>query len=67
MIRILLNQIQLKIEVEPEPEKPVTPEEKFSNEVLVRVVFDGKPKANFKIALMEFDPIPNIIQTSINK
>ena len=52
----------VKIEVEPEPEKPVTPEEKFSNEVLVRVVFDGKPKANFKIALMEFDPIPNIIQ-----
>ena len=35
---------------------------KGSNEVLVRVVFDGKPKANFKIALMEFDPIPNIIQ-----
>ena len=52
----------VKIEVEPEPEKPVTPEEKGSNEVLVRVVFDGKPKANFKIALMEFDPIPNIIQ-----
>ena len=52
----------VKIEVEPEPEKPVTPEEKFSNEVLVRVVFDGKPKDNFKIALMEFDPIPNIIQ-----
>ena len=52
----------VKIEVEPEPEKPVTPEEKGYNEVLVRVVFDGKPKANFKIALMEFDPIPNIIQ-----
>ena len=52
----------VKIEAEPEPEKPVTPEEKFSNEVLVRVVFDGKPKSNFKIALMEFDPIPNIIQ-----
>ena len=52
----------VKIEAEPEPEKPVTPEEKGSNEVLVRVVFDGKPKANFKIALMEFDPIPNIIQ-----
>mgnify|MGYP000866987927 FL=1 len=50
------------VKVEAEPEKPVTPEEKGSNEVLVRVVFDGKPKANFKIALMEFDPIPNIIQ-----
>ena len=58
----------VKIEVEPEPEKPVTPEEKGSNEVLVRVVFDGKPKANFKIALMEFDPIPNIIkQASTNE
>ena len=50
------------VKIEAEPEKPVTPEEKGSNEVLVRVVFDGKPKANFKIALMEFDPIPNIIQ-----
>ena len=50
------------VKIETEPEKPVTPEEKGSNEVLVRVVFDGKPKANFKIALMEFDPIPNIIQ-----
>ena len=52
----------VKIEAEPEPENPVTPEEKGSNEVLIRVVFDNKPKANFKIALMEFDPIPNIIQ-----
>ena len=50
------------VKIEAESEKPVTPEEKGSNEVLVRVVFDGKPKANFKIALMEFDPIPNIIQ-----
>ena len=50
------------VKIEAEPENPVTPEEKGSNEVLVRVVFDGKPKANFKIALMEFDPIPNIIQ-----
>ena len=39
------------------------PEEiKGSNEVLVRVLFDGKPKSNFSLALMEFDPIPNIIQ-----
>ena len=50
------------VKIEAEPENPVTPEEKGSNEVLVKVVFDGKPKANFKIALMEFDPIPNIIQ-----
>lgn len=39
------------------------PEEiKGSNEVLVRVLFDGKPKSNFSLALMEFDPIPNIVQ-----
>ena len=57
-----LDLVKIEVEPEHEPEKPVTPEEKFSNEVLVRVVFDGKPKANFKIALMEFDPIPNIIQ-----
>ena len=57
-----LDLVKIEVEPEPEPEKPVTPEEKGSNEVLVRVVFDGKPKANFKIALMEFDPIPNIIQ-----
>ena len=50
------------VKITSEPEKPVVPETKGSKEVLVRVLFEGKPKADFKIGLMEFDPIPNIIQ-----
>ena len=50
------------VKITSEPENPVVPETKGSKEVLVRVLFDGKPKADFKIGLMEFDPIPNIIQ-----
>lgn len=50
------------VKIVSEPEKPVVPETKGSKEVLVRVLFEGKPKADFKVGLMEFDPIPNIIQ-----
>ena len=50
------------VKITSEPEKPVNPETKGSKEVLVRVLFDGKPKTDFKVGLMEFDPIPNIIQ-----
>lgn len=52
-----LNLVKIGSEDEKKPE-----EIKGSNEVLVRVLFDGKPKSNFFLALMEFDPIPNIIQ-----
>ncbi|MCZ7409508.1 hypothetical protein [Parvimonas micra] len=52
-----LNLVKIGSEDEKKPE-----EIKGSNEVLVRVLFDGKPKSNFSLALMEFDPIPNIIQ-----
>ena len=52
-----LNLVKIGSEDEKKPE-----ETKGSNEVLVRVLFDGKPKSNFSLALMEFDPIPNIIQ-----
>lgn len=56
------------VKITSESEKPVVPETKGSKEVLVRVLFDGKPKADFKIGLMEFDPISNIIkQGSTNK
>lgn len=56
------------VKITSEPEKPIVPETKGSKEVLVRVLFDGKPKADFKIGLMEFDPISNIIkQDSTNK
>ena len=56
------------VKITSEPEKPIVPETKGSKEVLVRVLFDGKPKADFKIGLMEFDPIPSIIkQGSTNK
>lgn len=50
------------VKITSEPEKPENEEAKGSKEVLVRVLFDGKPKSNFFLALMEFDPIPNIIQ-----
>ena len=52
-----LNLVKIGSEDEKKPE-----EIKGSNEVLVRVLFDGKPKSNFSLALMEFDPIPNIVQ-----
>lgn len=52
-----LNLVKIGSEDKKKPE-----EIKGSNEVLVRVLFDGKPKSNFSLALMEFDPIPNIIQ-----
>lgn len=52
-----LNLVKIGSEDEKKPE-----ETKGSNEVLVRVLFDGKPKSNFSLALMEFDPIPNIVQ-----
>lgn len=52
-----LNLVKIGSEDEKKPE-----EIKGSNEVLVRVLFDGKPRSNFFLALMEFDPIPNIIQ-----
>lgn len=52
-----LNLVKIGSEDEKKPE-----EIKGSNEVLVRVLFDGKPKSNFSLALMEFDPIPNILQ-----
>ena len=50
------------VKIQSEDEKPAIPEIKGSKEVLVRVLFDGKPKVDFKVGLMEFDPIPNIIQ-----
>lgn len=50
------------VKITSEPEKPENEEAKGSKEVLVRVLFDGKPKSNFSLALMEFDPIPNIVQ-----
>lgn len=50
------------VKIKSENEKPENEETNGSNEVLVRVLFDGKPKSNFFLALMEFDPIPNIIQ-----
>lgn len=52
-----LNLVKIGSEDEKKPE-----ETKGSNEVLVMVLFDGKPKSNFSLALMEFDPIPNIVQ-----
>lgn len=52
-----LNLVKIGSEDKKKPE-----EIKGSNEVLVRVLFDGKPKSNFSLALMEFDPIPNIVQ-----
>ncbi|WP_455100219.1 hypothetical protein [Parvimonas micra] len=52
-----LNLVKIGSEDEKKPE-----EIKGSNEVLVRVLFDGKSKSNFSLALMEFDPIPNIVQ-----
>ena len=52
-----LNLVKIGSEDEKKPE-----ETKGSNEVLVRVLFDGKPKSNFSLALMDFDPIPNIVQ-----
>lgn len=52
-----LNLVKIGSEDEKKPE-----EIKGSNEVLVRVLFDGKPKSNFSLALMEFNPIPNIVQ-----
>lgn len=56
-VSVELNLVKIGSEDEKKPE-----EIKGSNEVLVRVLFDGKPKSNFSLALMEFDPIPNIIQ-----
>lgn len=50
------------VKITSEPEKPENEEAKGSKEVLVRVLFEGKPKVDFKVGLMEFDPIPNIIQ-----
>lgn len=50
------------IKITSEPEKPENEEAKGSKEVLVRVLFEGKPKVDFKVGLMEFNPIPNIIQ-----
>ena len=50
------------VKIKSESEKPAIPEIKGSKEVLVRVLFNGKPKSNFSLALMEFDPIPNIVQ-----
>lgn len=50
------------VKIKSENEKPENEETNGSNEVLVRVLFDGKPKSNFSLALMEFDPIPNIVQ-----
>lgn len=50
------------VKIKSENEKPENEETNGSNEVLVRVLFDGKPKSNFSLALMEFDPIPNIAQ-----
>ncbi|AXU10862.1 hypothetical protein DYJ31_06115 [Parvimonas micra] len=50
------------VKITSEPEKPENEEAKGSKEVLVRVLFEGKPKSNFSLALMEFDPIPNIVQ-----
>ncbi|WP_338817520.1 hypothetical protein WFJ11_01255 [Parvimonas micra] len=50
------------VKIQSEDEKPAIPEIKGSKEVLVRVLFDGKPKVDFKVGLMEFNPIPNIIQ-----
>ena len=50
------------VKIKSENEKPAIPEIKGSKEVLVRVLFNGKPKSNFSLALMEFDPIPNIVQ-----
>lgn len=50
------------VKIQSEDEKPAIPEIKGSKEVLVRVLFDGKPKVDFKVGLMEIDPIPNIIQ-----
>lgn len=52
-----LNLVKIGSEDEKKPE-----EIKGSNEVLVRVLFEGKPKVDFKVGLMEFNPIPNIIQ-----
>lgn len=50
------------VKIKSENEKPENEETNGSKEVLVRVLFDGKPKVDFKVGLMEFDPIPNIIQ-----
>lgn len=50
------------VKITSEPEKPENEEAKGSKEVLVRVLFEGKPKVDFKVGLMEFNPIPNIIQ-----
>ncbi|WP_462247354.1 hypothetical protein [Parvimonas micra] len=50
------------VKIKSENEKPENEETNGSKEVLVRVLFDGKPKSNFSLALMEFDPIPNIVQ-----
>lgn len=50
------------VKIISEPEKPENEEAKGSKEVLVRVLFEGKPKVDFKVGLMEFNPIPNIIQ-----
>lgn len=50
------------VKITSEPEKPENEEDKGSKEVLVRVLFEGKPKVDFKVGLMEFNPIPNIIQ-----
>ena len=50
------------VKITSEPEKPENEDDKGSKEVLVRVLFEGKPKVDFKVGLMEFDPIPNIIQ-----
>ncbi|MCK6130918.1 hypothetical protein [Parvimonas micra] len=50
------------VKIKSENEKPENEETNGSKEVLVRVLFGGKPKVDFKVGLMEFDPIPNIIQ-----
>lgn len=50
------------VKITSEPEKPENEEAKGSKEGLVRVLFEGKPKVDFKVGLMEFNPIPNIIQ-----
>ena len=50
------------VKITSEPEKPENEEAKGSKEVLVKVLFEGKPKVDFKVGLMEFNPIPNIIQ-----
>lgn len=50
------------VKIKSENEKPENEETNGSKEVLVRILFDGKPKVDFKVGLMEFDPIPNIIQ-----